>query len=70
MFEHYCHCGKWGSFGYGFFPRDGKRGTWYCREHVPPVADPKQPPWEPEEVLVEPEVVNTSNADCEQLSLL
>jgi hypothetical protein len=27
-FVHYCHCGKWGSFGYP----DGK---WYCGKHRP-----------------------------------
>jgi hypothetical protein len=34
-FIHYCHCGKWGSFGYGVSLRDGKFGSWYCREHRP-----------------------------------
>ena len=32
-FMHYCHCGKWGSFGYGVDLLHGKIGTWYCREH-------------------------------------
>jgi hypothetical protein len=32
-FEHYCHCGKWGSFGYGVRLLKGQPGTWYCFEH-------------------------------------
>ena len=32
-FVHYCHCGKWGSFGYGVDLLNGKTGRWYCREH-------------------------------------
>lgn len=27
LFEHYCHCGKWGSFG--------SNDKYYCREHHP-----------------------------------
>jgi hypothetical protein len=34
-FEHYCHCGKWGSFGYGVKLRAGIEGRWFCREHRP-----------------------------------
>jgi hypothetical protein len=34
-FVHYCHCGKWGSFGYGVSLRNGKLGRWYCSEHRP-----------------------------------
>jgi hypothetical protein len=34
-FVHYCHCGKWGSFGHNVSLREGKLGTWYCREHRP-----------------------------------
>jgi hypothetical protein len=34
-FVHYCHCGKFGPFGFGCFPREGKLGTWYCMEHKP-----------------------------------
>jgi hypothetical protein len=32
-FIHYCWCGKWGSFGVGCFPREGKLGKYYCAEH-------------------------------------
>ena len=32
-FMHYCHCGKWGAFGYGVDLMHGKVGRWYCREH-------------------------------------
>jgi hypothetical protein len=34
-FVHYCHCGKFGPFGFGHFPRKGELGTWYCKEHKP-----------------------------------
>jgi hypothetical protein len=35
-FVHYCPvCGKFGPYGFGHFPREGKMGTWYCREHKP-----------------------------------
>jgi hypothetical protein len=34
-FVHYCGCGRWGIFGYNYFPRQGKLGIWYCREHWP-----------------------------------
>lgn len=34
-FIHICHCGKEASFGFGYFPRDGQLGKWYCREHKP-----------------------------------
>jgi hypothetical protein len=29
-FVRYCHCGKWGAFSVGYFPRQDKLGTWYC----------------------------------------
>ena len=32
-FVHYCHCGRWGAFGYGVDLLRGKEGTWYCAEH-------------------------------------
>jgi hypothetical protein len=32
-FIHYCHCGKWASFGFNVNLRDGKEGTWRCFEH-------------------------------------
>jgi hypothetical protein len=32
-FMHYCHCGRWGAFGYGVDLLHGKIGRWYCREH-------------------------------------
>jgi hypothetical protein len=32
-FLHYCHCGKWGSFGYGVSLLKGQEGVWYCEEH-------------------------------------
>lgn len=34
-FEHYCWCGKWGSFGYGVNLRYGAEGKWFCRLHRP-----------------------------------
>jgi hypothetical protein len=34
-FEHFCHCGKWGNFGYGVSLRNGREGNWYCFEHRP-----------------------------------
>jgi hypothetical protein len=34
-FVHYCHCGKFGPFGVGYFPSKGQLGTWYCKEHRP-----------------------------------
>jgi hypothetical protein len=34
-FEHYCHCGKRGPFGYGVALRKGQTGTWFCAEHRP-----------------------------------
>jgi hypothetical protein len=34
-FKHYCHCGKWASFGYGVKFRAGGEGKWFCREHRP-----------------------------------
>jgi len=35
LFSHYCHCGKWGSFGFGVQLRKDKLGKWYCAEHAP-----------------------------------
>jgi hypothetical protein len=32
-FVHYCYCGAFGPFGFNHFPREGKMGKWYCREH-------------------------------------
>jgi hypothetical protein len=37
-FEHYCHCGKWGLFGYGVRLREDKPGVWFCPEHRPEEA--------------------------------
>jgi hypothetical protein len=34
-FVHYCHCGKFGPFGFGYFPKKGETGEWFCREHKP-----------------------------------
>jgi hypothetical protein len=34
-FKHYCHCGKWASFGYGVKLHAGVDGKWFCREHRP-----------------------------------
>jgi len=31
--EHYCHCGRWGPFGYGVNLQQGRLGRWYCTEH-------------------------------------
>jgi hypothetical protein len=33
--DHYCHCGKWGSFGLDVSLRKGWTGTWYCGAHYP-----------------------------------
>ena len=30
---HYCHCGKWGSFGHHVSLHNGNLGVWRCREH-------------------------------------
>lgn len=35
-FLHYCHCGKWGAYGFGVKLLQGQLGTWYCDEHRPP----------------------------------
>lgn len=35
LFEHYCRCGKFGSFGYGVNLRAGVTGEWFCAEHRP-----------------------------------
>jgi hypothetical protein len=32
-FMHYCHCGRWGAFGYGVDLLKGEVGRWYCTEH-------------------------------------
>jgi hypothetical protein len=32
-FMHYCHCGRWGAFGYDVDLLRGKLGRWYCTEH-------------------------------------
>lgn len=32
-FLHFCHCGKWGSFGTGVSLKDERLGTWLCGEH-------------------------------------
>jgi hypothetical protein len=37
-FLHYCHCGRWGAYGYGVFPEQGKLGEWFCDEHRPDAA--------------------------------
>jgi hypothetical protein len=34
-FIHFCHCGEFGAFGVGYFPRKGQYGVWYCKEHKP-----------------------------------
>jgi hypothetical protein len=34
-FVHYCHCGKWGSFGHRVSLHNSNLGVWYCREHRP-----------------------------------
>jgi len=31
-FEHYCHCGEWGPFGFGKTDEDRQ---WFCEEHRP-----------------------------------
>jgi hypothetical protein len=38
---HYCHCGKWGSFGYDVSLREDKLGAWYCFEHNPGQSEGK-----------------------------
>lgn len=30
-----CRCGAWGAFSIGRFPKAGKDGQWFCREHLP-----------------------------------
>jgi hypothetical protein len=32
-FMHYCHCGRWGAFGYDVDLLRGRLGRWYCAEH-------------------------------------
>lgn len=34
-FVHYCHCGRFGAFGYGVDLHAGKLGVWFCGEHNP-----------------------------------
>jgi hypothetical protein len=43
-FTHYCHCGRWGSFGFGVSFLRGREGRWYCREHreVPTLVSVKE----------------------------
>jgi hypothetical protein len=43
-FVHYCHCGKWGAFGYGVSLRQGKLGQWYCAEHRPDAKHTRSAP--------------------------
>jgi hypothetical protein len=38
-FEHYCHCGQWGAFGYGVGLRIGQMGQWFCSDHRPVSKD-------------------------------
>jgi hypothetical protein len=42
-FVHYCHCGRWGSFGYGASLRKDILGTWYCKDHKPTPQEPLPP---------------------------
>jgi hypothetical protein len=42
-FVHYCHCGKWGDFGYGVSLRRNKLGVWFCRDHKPKPEDEPKP---------------------------
>jgi hypothetical protein len=35
-FVYYCHCGRYGPFGFAVALTEGKLGTWYCFEHRPP----------------------------------
>ena len=42
-FEHLCHCGAWGYFGYDVALLRGRVGTWYCAEHRPEEEDVE--PW-------------------------
>jgi hypothetical protein len=30
---HFCHCGKDAGFGHGVSLRNGKLGTWFCKDH-------------------------------------
>jgi hypothetical protein len=47
-FIHYCHCGKWGSFGVGVALNKDQLGTWFCPEHKPaPAILPPPPALEP-----------------------
>jgi len=39
-FLHYCHCGKWGSFGYRVNLRKDQLGQWYCLDHRPVAGVP------------------------------
>jgi hypothetical protein len=34
-FIHHCHCGKFAPYGFGYFPKKGEAGRWFCREHRP-----------------------------------
>jgi len=34
-FVHYCRCGQFAPYGFGYFPKEGELGKWFCREHKP-----------------------------------
>jgi hypothetical protein len=34
-FLHYCHCGRWGGWGFNVNRAAGELGQWYCDEHRP-----------------------------------
>jgi hypothetical protein len=34
-FVHYCHCGKWATFGVGVSMKENKFGRWFCGAHKP-----------------------------------
>jgi hypothetical protein len=40
-FEHYCHCGRWGAFGYGVSLRNDRPGEWFCADHRPAATEKK-----------------------------
>jgi hypothetical protein len=41
--EHFCHCGREASFGYGVSLLNGSPGTWYCAAHRPMPEQPEAP---------------------------
>jgi hypothetical protein len=43
LFVHYCHCSKWGDFGFNVSLRQDKLGVWFCREHKPEPTDEPKP---------------------------